>query len=106
MTKGKTVHEYYIYIMTSESGVLYTGVTNDLPRRMLEHKNKVPKGFTSKYKISQLVYYENTTDITMAIAREKQIKGWKRFRKVQLVNSINPTWRDLSQDFMDIVKIA
>jgi putative endonuclease len=96
------MNEYYVYIMSSESGVLYTGVTNDLARRVFEHKKKMIKGFTSRYKVSQLVYFESTSDISVAIAREKQIKGWRRTRKVQLINSVNPEWRDLSLDFMDV----
>ena len=96
------MNEYYVYIMSSESGVLYTGVTNDLARRVFEHKKKMIKGFTSRYKVSQLVYFESTPDIGVAIAREKQIKGWRRIRKVQLINSVNPEWRDLSLDFMDV----
>ena len=96
------MREYYVYIMSSESGVLYTGVIDNLPRRVLQHKKKVNKGFTSRYNINRLVYFENTPDISAAIAREKQIKGWKRIRKVQLINSMNPEWRDLSLDFMDV----
>jgi putative endonuclease len=103
MTRGFWgMNEYYVYIMSSESGVLYTGVTNDLARRVFEHKKKMIKGFTSRYKVSQLVYFESTSDISVAIAREKQIKGWRRTRKVQLINSVNPEWRDLSLDFMDV----
>ena len=93
--------EYYVYIMSSISGVLYTGVTNNLPRRVLQHKKKTNKGFTAKYNVKHLVYYENTSDIGAAIAREKQIKDWTRAKKVQLINSVNPEWRDLSKDFMD-----
>ena len=93
--------EYYVYIMSSISGVLYTGVTNNLPRRVLQHKKKTKKGFTAKYNVKHLVYYENTSDIGAAIASEKQIKGWTRAKKVQLINSVNPEWRDLSKDFMD-----
>lgn len=88
--------QYYVYIMTNKSGTLYTGVTNDLERRVYEHKQGLVKGFTSKYKITVLVYYEVTSDITAAIAREKQIKGWLRARKIALVESLNPGWRDLS----------
>lgn len=91
--------------MSSESGVLYTGVTNNLPRRVFEHKNKTRNGFTSKYQVTKLVNYESTSDINVAILREKQIKGWKRIKKVKLINSLNPDWRDLRQDFMDIVKL-
>jgi len=95
--------EYYVYIMSSESGVLYTGVSNDLARRVWEHKSKSVRGsFTARYKVNQLVFYESTSDISVAIAREKQVKGWKRVRKVRLINSFNPQWRDLSRDFMDV----
>lgn len=97
------MNEYYVYIMSSESGVLYTGVTNNLARRVLEHRSGNMKGsFTNKYKVNTLVYFESTSDIDIAIAREKQIKGWIRSRKVKLINTLNPGWRDLSRDFMDI----
>jgi len=97
------MNEYYVYIMVSESGVLYTGVTNDLARRVFEHKSKIIKdSFTNKYKVNHLVYFESTPDIDVAIAREKQIKGWIRSRKVKLINSMNSEWRDLSRDFMDV----
>jgi putative endonuclease len=89
---------YYVYILTSNSGTLYTGVTNDLERRVYEHKHKLAKGFTKKYDITRLVYYEETGDIDSAIAREKQIKSWRRSKKLDLVKSINPTWSDLSED--------
>ena len=75
---------------------LYTGVTNDLQRRAYEHKHHLLEGFTSKYKVGSLVYYEETEDIESAIHREKQIKGWTRARKVALIESKNPHWRDLS----------
>ena len=81
---------------------LYTGVTNNLQRRVTEHKQGLVEGFTKKYRLHKLVYYEITDDVNAAIAREKQIKGWKRIRKVQLINSMNPEWRDLSLDFMDV----
>jgi putative endonuclease len=73
--------EYYVYMMTNKSRTLYAGVTNDLMRRVYEHKNKLIKGFTSKYKIQYLVYYETTSSIDSAIAREKQIKGWLRAKR-------------------------
>jgi len=85
----------YTYIMASRSRVLYTGVTNDLDRRVTEHKQGVT-GFTSKYRVTRLVYYETFGDIRHAIAREKEIKGWNRLRKVRLIESRNPTWRDLA----------
>ncbi len=90
---------YYVYIMTNKSRTLYTGVTNNLERRVGEHKSKAIPGFTSKYKITQLVYYEEGSDINVAIAREKQIKGWLRAKKIALIESINPEWRDLSDDW-------
>jgi putative endonuclease len=88
--------QYYVYIMASYSRVLYTGVTNDLCRRVYEHKNKVHDGFTSKYNVNQLVYYDLTNDVTAAIEREKQIKGWRRDKKITLIEGINPKWIDLS----------
>ena len=91
--------EYYVYIMTNKSRTLYTGVTNNLMRRVYEHKNKLVAGFTSKYNIQFLVYYEMTTDVHAALAREKQIKGWLRAKKVALIDSMNPTWKDLSEEW-------
>ena len=91
--------EYYVYIMTNKSRTLYTGVTNDLMRRVPEHKNKLIKGFTSKYNIQFLVFYESTSDIHAAIAREKQIKGWLRAKKIALIDSMNPRWKDLSEEW-------
>ena len=93
--------QYYIYIMSSISGTLYTGVTKSLVHRVYQHKTKSVRGFTSRYKISQLVYYETTESIESAILREKQIKGWVREKKVKLINSVNPEWKDLSLEFMD-----
>jgi putative endonuclease len=81
--------------------VLYTGVTNDLRRRVYEHKNKVCQGFTKRYNVDKLVYYEDTENIEGAILREKQVKGGSRKDKIQLVNSFNPEWRDLSGDLWD-----
>jgi putative endonuclease len=91
--------QYYVYIMSSRSGTLYTGVTNDLARRVYEHKNKLIPGFTAKYNITKLVYFETTEDVRTAIAREKQIKGWLRVKKVALIESVNPSWDDLSADW-------
>lgn len=85
--------------MTNRSGTLYVGVTNDLERRMYEHKNKIVPGFTSKYNISQLAHFEETSDIDSAIAREKQIKGWRREKKVALIEASNPRWEDLSLEW-------
>lgn len=83
--------------MTNKSGTLYTGVTNNLERRIYEHKHHLVNGFTKKYKIGKLVYFEETNDINAAISREKQIKGWLRKKKIALVESMNPGWKDLSE---------
>ena len=91
--------QYYVYIMTNKSRTLYTGVTNDLERRVYEHKKKLVPGFTTKYNITRLVYFEVTQDVGAAIAREKQIKGWLRTKKIALIDSVNPGWRDLSVDW-------
>jgi putative endonuclease len=91
--------EYYVYIMTNKSRTLYTGVTNNLERRVYEHKHKLMPGFTSKYNITKLVYYEAGDNINVAITREKQIKGWLRAKKIALIESVNPEWRDLSEDW-------
>ena len=95
------MNEYYIYIMTNKSGTLYIGVTSDLQRRVYQHKNKLVEGFSKKYNITRLVYYEVTTDIDAAIAREKQIKGWLRAKKIALIKSINPNRRDLSEEWFE-----
>ena len=88
--------EYYIYIMTNRwNTVLYTGVTNNLKKRIYEHKEKYVRGFTKRYNIDKLVYYEMFGDIYNAIAREKQIKAGSRKKKIELVQSMNPEWKDL-----------
>ena len=93
MTVGR---EYCVYIMTNNyNTVLYTGVTNHLPRRVYEHKNGLVDGFTKKYNVHKLVYYEVGDNIYAAIAREKQIKGGSRQKKINLINSMNPEWKDL-----------
>ena len=88
--------QYYVYIMSSKSKVLYTGVRDDLERRVYEHKEKLIKGFTRRYNIMNLVYYEVTLDVQSAIQREKQIKGWLRAKKIALIEKMNPSWIDLS----------
>jgi putative endonuclease len=85
--------------MASKSKVLSTGVTNNLNRRVYEHKHHLMEGFTNEYKVTKLVYYEETRDVKVAISREKQIKGWLRSKKIALVESMNPTWRDLAKDW-------
>lgn len=91
--------DYFVYIMANRSGTLYTGVTNDLERRVHEHKERTYAGFTSRYRVDRLVYFESTPDVTAAIAREKQIKGWSRKKKVELIVTTNPVWADLSDQW-------
>ena len=88
--------QYYVYIMTNKSKTLYIGITNDLSLRVFNHKQKLVKGFTKKYNINKLVYYEITTDVNAAIEREKQLKRWRREKKIELIEGFNPEWRDLS----------
>ena len=91
---------YYVYILASKrNGTLYVGVTNDLMRRIQEHKLKLNKGFSFKYTVNILVHYEDTGDIKSAIEREKQIKGWIRKKKIKLIEDTNPIWKDLSSDW-------
>ncbi len=91
---------YYVYVLTSSrNNTIYVGVTNDLMRRVAEHKNEVIDGFTKKYHIHKLVYFEQTTDVYSALTREKQIKSWSRNKKNDLINRLNPEWKDLSIDF-------
>ncbi|MDD4422830.1 MAG: GIY-YIG nuclease family protein [Eubacteriales bacterium] len=91
---------YYVYILTNKTNnVLYTGVTNNLERRLWEHRNSLITGFAEKYNVNKLVYYDTTTDIKSAIRREKEIKGWRREKKCKLINTMNPTWSDLSKDW-------
>lgn len=87
--------------MTNNSGTFYTGVTNDLVRRIYEHKHKLIPGFTSKYNITRLVFFEATSDIREAVQREKQLKGWLRTKKIELIQSINPEWKDLSIEWYE-----
>jgi putative endonuclease len=88
---------YWVYIMASRSRVLYTGVTNDLGRRVNEHKQSLIAGFTQRYRITRLVHFEEYADVRDAIAREKQIKGWVRSRKIKLIEERNPVWQDLGE---------
>ena len=91
--------EYYVYIMTNRSGTLYTGITNDLKRRVHEHKQKLVSGFTKRYNINKLVWFERTNDVQSAISYEKKIKGWLRAKKIDLIESQNPEWKDLAENF-------
>jgi putative endonuclease len=90
------VKSYSVYIMASASGVLYIGITNDLERRVFEHQNKLVPGFSARYNVRKLVYFELFGDARAAIAREKELKGWLRKKKVALIESLNPQWKDLS----------
>ena len=93
--------KYYVYIMSNKSGTLYAGITNDLERRVYQHKCKSIEDFTKRYNITSLVYFESTDDVTIAIAREKQIKGMLRHKKIELIKTLNPEWKDLSEDWYD-----
>ena len=92
---------YYFYIMASASGTLYVGMTSDLRRRVYEHKHKLIEGFTQKYNVTRLVYFEETSEVKAAITREKQIKQWRRSKKLDLIESMNPKWLDLSEGWDD-----
>jgi len=94
----------YVYITASKSGVLYTGVTSRLARRTVEHRQKLVEGFTSKYNVNRLVYWEKHGDIRRAIAREKEIKGWSRAKRVALIESQNPKWTDLAERYFPLKK--
>lgn len=97
---------FYVYIMTnrSRSRVLYTGITGNLHKRAFQHKNKLVFGFTSRYNLTRLVYYEQFVYPDAAIAREKEIKGWRRSKKIRLIESMNPRWDDLAKAWTEIYK--
>ncbi len=96
----KTVHQYYLYILTNKkNGTLYIGVTNDLERRIFEHKNKLIEGFTKRYDLTQLVYFESYQYVSDAIKREKSMKKWKRQWKINLIKEENSEWKDLAKDW-------
>ncbi|MCD6543796.1 MAG: GIY-YIG nuclease family protein [Flavobacteriaceae bacterium] len=98
-------HQYFVYILASKkNGVLYIGVTNDLERRLFEHKTKMVKGFTSRYNVDKLVYFEEYSDINKAIKREKQLKKWNRQWKLDLIEKGNPEWKDLASEWKDRLK--
>src|SRR5215469_1545829 len=92
-------HRYAVYIMASRSHNLYIGVTNDIGRRVREHKSHTFEGFTDRYNVDRLVWYKIYGDVRDAIAREKQLKGWIRAKKIRLIESLNPTWQDLSEEW-------
>ena len=95
------MRRFYVYIMTNKSGTLYTGITNSLERRAWEHKQASEDGFTKRYAINRLVYYEVLANAPGAIAREKQIKSWRRSKKIELIRTINPRWTDLAKDWYE-----
>jgi putative endonuclease len=94
-------NNYYVYIMTNHSGTLYTGVTSNLVQRVFQHKKGMLEGFTKRYRINRLAYFEVTPSKRSAIERERQIKSWRREKKVDLIESMNPDWKDLSQDWYE-----
>ena len=98
--------QFFVYIMTNgpKSAVLYTGITGNLPRRVWQHKNKLFPGFTSRYNLTQLVYYERFFYPDAAISREKEIKGWRRSKKIKLIESMNSRWDDLAKDWENVYK--
>lgn len=94
-------HRYYVYLLTNKNNkVMYVGVTNNLERRIFEHKAKMLPGFTEKYNVNKLVYFEETNDVRVAITREKEIKKWRREKKNNLVVAVNPEWKDLSDGWV------
>ena len=95
------MNQYYVYVMASHFKAIYIGVTNNLERRVYEHKHKLADGFTSKYNINKLVYFEVSEDVISAITREKQLKGWLRTKKIALIQSSNPEWKDLSEELFE-----
>ena len=99
-------YNFYVYIMASKSRVIYTGMTNALSRRVFEHKTGRIPGFTEKYKVHRLVYFESWQYVRSAIAREKEIKHWTRQRRVELIESTNPTWEDLAENWFTTDELA
>jgi putative endonuclease len=93
------MNNYFVYILSSNSKRLYIGITNNLERRLFEHRDKIIKGFTSRYNMDKLVYYEVFSNVEQAINRETQLKGWLRERKLELIESVNPEWRDLNEEW-------
>ncbi|MCD2259191.1 GIY-YIG nuclease family protein [Psychroserpens luteolus] len=97
----KTIHQYYLYILSNGyNGTLYIGVTNNLERRMFEHKNKLFEGFSKRYNLNRLIYFETFQYVNDAIKREKNMKKWKRQWKINLIEKENPKWNDLSKDWI------
>ena len=99
------VRDYFVYILANWSRTLYVGVTNDLERRVFEHKQRLVAGFIRRYRIDRLMYFESTSDVLAAISREKQLKGWSRRKKVALIEAANPGWEDLSERWIERAQI-
>lgn len=97
---------YFVYILTNHSKTLYIGVTNSLERRVYEHRMGLLEGFAKKYRINQLIYFEESSDITAAIAREKQLKKWSRIKKIALIEKVNPGWKDLNTDLSTTLEMT
>jgi putative endonuclease len=93
--------QFFVYILASRSGVLYVGMTSDLLPRMAEHRQKVHPGFTERYDVDRLVYYKSAPDFWSAVAEEKKIKSWRRAKKIALIDSMNPEWRDLAAEWFE-----
>jgi putative endonuclease len=102
MIRTMRERSYFTYIVASRSHTLYVGVTGDLQKRVFEHKWREPEGFTERYNCDRLVWFEIYQDIAKAIAREKQVKGWRREKKIALIEKSNPAWVDLSRDWYDV----
>jgi putative endonuclease len=96
------VHRYFVYILASRSRTLYIGVTGDIERRILQHRQREGSAFTTKYRIDRLVYLEETDYVHAALAREKELKSWRREKKVSLIESSNPSWSDLASEWYDL----
>ena len=96
------LRQYYVYIMTNRSRTLYIGVTNDLERRVYEHKSESVEGFTKRYRMNRLVYFDTTNNIEGAITIDKELKGWRRSKKIDLIEQINPGWKDLSDGWYEV----
>ena len=94
------MHEYYVYILSNVSRTLYIGFTSNLEKRMYEHRMKLVDGFTRRYNVTMLAYFEQTNDPEAALLRERELKGWRREKKIALIESSNPTWSDLSQEWL------
>ena len=96
------MNRYFVYVLSSTGRTLYVGVTNDLERRLYQHRTGSGSSFTDQYRVGRLVHFEETSDVHAALAREKEIKGWRRSKKIALIESTNPSWSDLAADWLDV----